>query len=160
MKSVAKTGVFFLIVAIFATLTGCKQVKYVPVVVHDSTEAVHNNLERGRDSLIIERNTIIREVDSAVMAQYGIQLKDSEKAFLVLQNELMQRISQLEQIKTDSIVKTKEVPLPYPVVKEVEKELTKWQKFQMKSFWWLSVGLLGYVLWRTRRLWGKLLKLG
>ena len=160
MNSVAKTGVLFLIVALFATLAGCKQVEYVPVVVHDSTEAVHSNQERGRDSIIVERNTIIREVDSAAMSQYGITIEDNQRAFLVLQNELMQRISQLEQVKSDSVVKTKEVPVPYPVVKEVERGLTKWQRFKMHGFWWLAVGLAGYVLWRTRRLWGKMLKQG
>lgn len=141
-------------------LVGCKSTEYVPVVVRDSLEAIHNNQERGRDSLIIERNTIIREADSAMLAQYGIRLQENERAYLVLQNEIMQHIRELESMKNDSIVKTKEVPVPYPVVKEVEKELTKWQKFKMRGFWWLAIGLAGYVLWRTRRLWGKLLKLG
>ena len=150
-----KWGVFFGMGVIFATLAGCKQVEYV--VVRDSSEAVHSNQERGRDSIIVERNTIIREVDSAALAQYGITMADNQRAFLVLQNELMQRISQLEQVKRDSIVKTKEVPVPYPVVKEVEKELTKWQKFKMKGFWWLAVGLAGYVLWRTRKWWWKII---
>lgn len=140
-------------------LVGCKSTEYVPVVVRDSLEAIHNNQERGRDSLIIERNTIVREADSAMLAQYGIRLQENERAYLVLQNEIMQHIRELESMKNDSIVKTKEVPVPYPVVKEVEKELTKWQKFKMRGFWWLSIGLAGYVLWRTRRLWGKLLKL-
>lgn len=55
--------------------------------------------------------------------------------------------------KVDSVY----VPQPYPV--EVEKPLTKWQRLQMRSFWWLSVGLVGYVLWRTRKWWTKFIKI-
>lgn len=38
-----------------------------------------------------------------------------------------------------------------------EKELTKWQKLQMRGFWTLTAVVIAYIMWRTRKLWSKLL---
>lgn len=38
-----------------------------------------------------------------------------------------------------------------------EKELTKWQKLQMRGFWTLIAVVVAYIVWRTRKLWSKLL---
>ena len=62
-------------------------------------------------------------------------------------------VSDTNHYESHANVDTIRVPEPYPVY--VEKELTDWQKFQMKGFWWLAVGLVGYVLFKTRKWYNK-----
>jgi hypothetical protein len=56
---------------------------------------------------------------------------------------------------TDTAYKYIEKPVTVTVeqIKEVERELTKWQKFRLSAFWWLSAGLIGFILWKSRHLW-------
>lgn len=51
----------------------------------------------------------------------------------------------------NSAVKVKEVPVPYPVEKKVEKELSAWQKFRINSFWVLSVALGASLIYIFRK---------
>lgn len=143
------------------TLSGCRQVKYVPVYMTDSTTASHTDVERGRDTIIKERTTVIREADSALLAQLadmGYQIDNYKGVLFVLQNEITQKIRELERSKTDTVTKYKEVPTPYPVEKEVKKPLSKWQQWCM-SFGRLAMLLcaagLIYLCWR---LWHKIKK--
>ena len=56
---------------------------------------------------------------------------------------------------TDTAYKYIEKPVTVTVeqIKEVDRELTKWQKFRLSAFWWLSAGLIGFILWKSRHLW-------
>lgn len=56
---------------------------------------------------------------------------------------------------TDTAYKYVEKPVTVTVeqIKEVEKTLSWWQKFRMSAFWWLSSGLIGFLLWKSRHLW-------
>lgn len=107
--------------------TSCKEIEYVPVKeVHTEIEHHHDTITK-HDSTYHEKNTIIREVDSAAMAKYGIQLKNAQKAWLIETNELREQIWKLERLREESAYKSDSIPVPYPV----EKKLSKWQQFKM-----------------------------
>lgn len=79
------------------------------------------------DSILRERNTIIREADSAMLSELGIRLQQGERAVLVLRKELERALSQQKEITHDTIIKTDSIRVPYPV----EKKLTKWQQLKI-----------------------------
>ncbi len=143
-------------------LAGCQApAKTVYVPVKDSTAEIHHEKEREKDSIIKEKTVIVQVADSILLAQLaamGVQVDESKEYIMVLQKELEQKIREISSSKSDTLIMTKEIPVPYPVEVPVEKELTKWQSFKIGSFWWLSAGLAGFVLWHTRKLWGELLK--
>ncbi len=158
-----KTCYFLIVLAILSSIVGCSTPKtvYVPLPVTDSISESHHDRTTERDSVIKEKTVIVQVADSGLLAQLaamGLQVDESKQYIMVLQKELERKISELSSSKSDTAIRYKEVPVPYPVEKLVEKPLTKWQKFQMKGFWWLSVGLIGYVLFRTRKVWLKWLK--
>lgn len=77
-----------------------------------------------RDSVIREHNTVIREADSAMLAELGLQLSDGQRAILVLRKEI-ERLSSMErEVKTDTFVRCDTIP--YMV--EVEKPLSWWER--------------------------------
>ena len=105
--------------------------------------------------MIDHQTTIIREVDSATMAQYGIRLAQAEKAWLVQSDKLYKEIERLRESKRDSVFIHDSIPVPYPVPEPypVPAELTAWQKFRMNlggiAFWLLIIGA-GIGLFKTR----------
>lgn len=105
--------------------SGCQTIKYVPVETV-RTEYIHStDTVKEIDSVFSEKETIIKEADSATIAKLGLQLKDNERAILILQKELEKQISSKSESKTDTVIKTDSIQVPYPV----EKPLTKWQSF-------------------------------
>lgn len=115
-------------VMVMLTLTSCAT-QYVPVPEyhyenHHSTDTV-----RYIDSVLKERNTIIREVgdmDSALLAELGIKLKNDERAILVLRKELERVLSQQSEKVHDTVIKVDSVRVPYPV----ERRATKLEQFK------------------------------
>lgn len=89
---------------------------------HNTTDTVMLH-----DSILRERNTIIREADSAILSELGIRLQQGERAILVLRKELERALSQQKEITHDTIIKTDSIRVPYPV----EKKLTKWQQLKI-----------------------------
>lgn len=89
---------------------------------HNTTDTVMLH-----DSILRERNTIIREADSAMLSELGIRLQQGERAILVLRKELERALSQQKEITHDTIIKTDSIRVPYPV----EKKLTKWQQLKI-----------------------------
>lgn len=89
---------------------------------HNTTDTVMLH-----DSVLRERNTIIREADSAMLSELGIRLQQGERAILVLRKELERALSQQKEITHDTIIKTDSIRVPYPV----EKKLTKWQQLKI-----------------------------
>jgi hypothetical protein len=89
---------------------------------HNTTDTVMLH-----DSILRERNTIIREADSAMLSELGIRLQQGERAILVLRKELERALSQQKKITRDTIIKTDSIRVPYPV----EKKLTKWQQLKI-----------------------------
>lgn len=112
----------------------------VPVYVHDTTYVNHMDSVKTVDSIIVERETIVREADSAMLAEYGLKLKDGERTILVLRKELERQKNLAASKTTDTVYKTVEKPVPVTKYVTVERELTGWQKFLM---WVGRLGLLG-----------------
>lgn len=120
-----------LIITMVALLGSCTTTKYVPVPEvheywHHSTDTIHKT-----DSIIDRQTTTIREVDSATMARYGIQLKDMERAWLIETDRLQRELSELRKSHTDTIYERDSIPVPYPVEKEVPAQLTWWQQARL-----------------------------
>lgn len=148
-----------LLLVAFAVV-GCSRHSVAPIVepvhLHDTLHIYHNDTIRDVDSTIIERETIIREADSSLLAAYGvlgIQLKENEKAFLVLRQSIEQRIKELEEKKIDTVYSKIEVPVPTPVIQEVEKPLPWWKESLMRlGGLVLLIGLV-YVAVKVFRWW-------
>lgn len=81
-----------------------------------------------QDTIMSEKNTIIREADSAMVAELGLRLKEGERAILILRKELEKIASQQKEVIRDTVIKTDSIRVPYPV----EKELSWWQKQKVK----------------------------
>lgn len=103
-------------------LTGCTTTEYVPVPeVHEHWHHTTDTV-RQTDSIIDRQTTTIREVDSATMAQYGIQMKDMQRAWLIETNRLQRELSELRETHTDTVHERDSIPYPVEVVKEVPRE--------------------------------------
>ena len=71
--------------------------------VTESAERSRNSVERSHDTVIVNTTTIIREVDSAELSRYGIQLANQRRAYLIQEKELRERISRMQLLLTDSL---------------------------------------------------------
>lgn len=135
-------GILSIMVALWF-LCSCTTTRYVTVPeVHEQhhwhTDSVHKT-----DSVIHEKQTTIRELDSAAMAQYGIQIRQNEKAWLVMSNELRREIERLEAMCADRDTVRDSIPKPYPVevIKEVPRQKT-WLERVMFTIGIIAVMLL------------------
>lgn len=154
-RGVAKMTLFLLMASFFATActTPREIIREVPVYLRDTTTVVKTDSVHTTDTIIRETNTVVREADSATLATLGIQLKDNERAILILKTELLQKIRELEAIKSDSTYHHDETPVTIhdTEIKEVEKELTGWQKFLQRagltSLILLAGAVIGIVLY-------------
>ena len=132
-------------------VTACTTTKYVTVpeiheVHHHHTDSIHQT-----DSVTVEKETVIMQLDSDAMAKYGIQLKAAERAWLVRTAELERRLQQLAETHTDTVHERDSVPYPVEVIKEVEieKDLHWWQKALMFLGGTFIVGVAIWI-WRTK----------
>jgi len=103
-------------------MTGCTTTKYVTMPEvhehwHHSTDTVTQT-----DSVIDRQTTTIREVDSATMAQYGIQIRAMQTAWLIQTERLQREISALMATHTDTVHERDSIPYPVEVVKQVPRE--------------------------------------
>ena len=115
-------------VMVMLTLTGCAT-QYVPVPEYHYENHYSTDTVRYIDSVLKERNTIIREVgdmDSALLAELGIKIKNDERAILVLRKELERVLSQQSEKVHDTVIKVDSVRVPYPV----ERRATKLEQFK------------------------------
>lgn len=149
-RAVAKMPLFLLMAAFFATACTTQKeiIREVPIYLRDTTTVYKTDSVRTTDTIIHETNTVVREADSATLATLGIQLKDNERAILILKTELLQKIRELEVIKSDSTYHHDEnaVPVHDTEIKEVEKELTPWQKFLQRTGLTAIILLAGAVI--------------
>ena len=134
-------------IVVAVALAGCKSGESVVTVpeIHDHWHHTSDTI-RQTDSIINLQTTIIRELDSAAMARYGIRLQGMQKAWLVENSRLQRELSALRQTKTDTVIERDSVPVPYPVVKEVKKPLTMIEKGLMGTGIGSLVGILFYCI--------------
>lgn len=135
------------------SMCSCTTTQYVPVIEHKTEHHWHTDSVKERDSTHTERETIIREVDSAAMARYGIQIQANQRAWLVLQREMENRLRELEHRAAQRDTVHDSIPVPVEVEKQVPAELTKWQRFRL---WFANIvmALMGVAfavwVWRTK----------
>jgi len=117
---------------IVCTLLGsCTTTKYVPVTETRTEHHWHTDTVRQRDSTHTERETVVRELDSAAMARYGIQMERNQRAWLVLQREMSNRLRELEHRATQRDTVRDSIPVPVEVEKQVPAPLTWWQQARL-----------------------------
>lgn len=155
----AYIGCFYSFVVIVLLLVAvlvfgaCRSVKYVPVVEKHTEYVSHTDSMIYRDTLEIREQTIIRMVDSATMAKYGIQLGRMESAWLIQSDRIQKQISELLKAKKDTIERMDTIPMPYPVEVEVPAQLSWWQKTRMHIGEFTLIAMLclaGYFVARKR----------
>ena len=147
-------GAIILALLICALFGSCTTTQYVPVTEQHTEHHWHTDSVKERDSIHTENTTIIREVDSAAMAKYGIQMQANQRAWLVLQREMEQRLRELEHMTATRDTIHDSVPVPYPVevIKEVPAKLTWWQQTRLHLANILLFGLLiGVFIWIGKR---------
>lgn len=123
-------GIVCLLVLLLST--GCRSIKYVPVE-KTHTEYVHTIDSVFKvDSIYHEKETVVMQVDSQAMAAFGVQLKATERAWLIKTKELEKKLDQLKELKIDTLI----VRDTIPQIQVVEKQLTKWQRMKMNAGGW------------------------
>ena len=134
-----------------ALLGSCTTTKYVPVPEvhehwHHSTDTIHKT-----DSIIDRQTTTIREVDSATMAQYGIQLKDMQRAWIIETDRLQRELSALRQTRADTIHERDSIPVPIEVEKQVPAPLTWWQQTRQTVGTIVIIVFFAWMAWKLYR---------
>lgn len=146
-------GMLVAVAVLALIMCSCKSIEYVPVVENHTEHHWHTDSVKERDSTHTERETIIREVDSAAMAKYGIQMERNQRAWLVLQREMEARLRELEQISATKDTVHDSIPVPYPVEKLVEKQLSKGQMLRLAVGDITIFGVCGVLVFFAVRLW-------
>ena len=133
LQMVGMVGAIIVALLLCALFGSCTTTEYVAVPQQHTEHHWHTDSVKERDSVHTENTTIIREVDSAAMAKYGIQMQNNQRAWLVLQREMEQRLRELEHMTASRDTVRDSVPVPYPVevIKEVPAELTWWQQTRL-----------------------------
>ena len=130
MKSCFYSLVGIILLVILSLLfSGCKSIQYVPVETVNTEYINRVDTIKQTDSVFKEKETIIKEADSSLVAKLGLQLKTNEKAILILQKELEKQTSKESEHKIDTVIKVNSIQVPYPV----ERKLTKWEKLKMDA---------------------------
>ena len=134
-------GIVLLLIAALV-LGACRSVKYVPVVEKHTEYASHTDSIIHKDTLEIREQTIIREVDSATMANYGIELKNMQRAWLIQTSRLQKQISDLQSAKRDTFYREDTIRVPVPV----ERKLSKAERTYITIGKWSVGAVAGLVL--------------
>ena len=141
-----------LIVLLCCMLSACRTQKYVPITEKHTEHHWHKDSVKERDSVHTENTTVIRELDSAAMAKYGIQMQANQRAWLVLQREMENRLREMEHMSAHRDTVRDSIPVPYPVEKQVPAQLTWWQQTRLYVANVLMGGMLiAIAVWLIRR---------
>ena len=145
---------FLVMVLGIVVCCSCTRTVYVPVKEVQTVFQNHTDTVHRTDSIIKEKETIVMQLDSTAMAQYGIRLSNAEKAWLIREKQLESKINMLLEKKADTLIVRDTIPQPYPV----KQELNLWQKTYMSigkvSLWiWggILIAILAYIIIRRRR---------
>lgn len=120
------------------SMCSCTTTQYVPVIEHKTDTLIQTRLQR--DSVYLKDSTHVSEKQNG----------DT----LVIERDRWHTLYKYKQVRdTTYISKTDTVPVPYPVEKRVQAELTKWQRFRL---WFANIvmALMGVAfvvwVWRTK----------
>ena len=142
----------FLLTAAFIILLmlqGCRT-KYVSKEYINRTDSFFHT-----DTIKEKEWMTIKEVDSAQLAKLGVQLRNIKNAYLIERNRNRERNNTTLKAKTDTVIKTDSIRVPYPV----ERKLNKWESLKMEIGGWaiggisaVLIAVIGYiVLWLVRK---------
>ena len=117
-----------LIIAVLISMCSCIRTVYVPVKEVQTVYQNHTDTIHRTDSIIREKETVVMQLDSQAMAAYGIKLSNAEKAWLVREKELENKINKLLEKKADTLIVRDSIPIPYPVEKPISSLNKIWIK--------------------------------
>ena len=116
--------------AIAFMLEGCRSTeRAVTAPEHHYHVAHQHDTLILRDTVRQETTTVVREVDSTTMAQYGIQLQTAQRAWLIQREALRREASELRHVTTDTIVLRDSVPVRV----DIPAPLSRWQRWSMRT---------------------------
>ena len=133
------------------TFSSCTTTKVVTVpevheIYHNQTDTVIK-----QDSVIRETQTTIMQLDSAAMAQYGIQLKAAERAWLVKSKELERQIERLMAMSATKDSVHDSIPYPVEVIKEVPRKVSKTERGLMIAGILSMMAVIVFVAFRIKK---------
>lgn len=136
---------------IWIMFSSCTTTKVVTVpevheIYHNQTDTVIK-----QDSVIRETQTTIMQLDSASMAQYGIQLKSAERAWLVKSKELERQIERLMAMSATKDSVHDSIPYPVEVIKEVPRKVSKTERGLMIAGILSMMAVIVFVALRVRK---------
>ena len=134
-------------------LGSCSTPQYIAVpevheIHHHHTDSIHET-----DSVTVERETVVMQLDSAAMAQYGIHMKEWERAWLVRTRELERELQRISKLKADTVTVRDSIPYPVEVPVEVPAQLTWWQQVRLhlaNVVLWVLLICGGIWLWKKK----------
>ena len=147
-------SVTFLILAVLLLLSfsGCTSpTKVVTVPEVHELHHWHSDTIRHTDSVVNNQTTVIREVDSATMAQYGIRLDKAQRVWLIQNDRLQREIERLQSISNTSDTVRDSIPVPYEVTKEVPAQMSSIQVGLMVSGLFAILALILVVVCKLKR---------
>lgn len=135
-------------ICLMVLLSSCKTV--VPEYHYERTN--RTDTVWRHDSIVNHTKTIIREADSAQLAELGLRLRDGERAILILRQELQRAMSIEREAVHDTVVQIDSLYVPI----EIEKQLSRWESLKMEAggyvFALLCVLIVGIVVvWWLRK---------
>lgn len=145
----------FVALLIVGWLTSCTTTKVVTLPEVHEYHHWHSDTIRQTDSVTNNQKTVIREVDSVTMAQYGIRLDKAQRAWLIQTDRLQREIERLQSVSNtrDTVRDSVSVPYPVEVIKEVPMERGKMEWVLILAgciaivvvFLWIVNKLKGYL---------------
>lgn len=133
-------------------LMGCTTTRYVPITETHTEHHWHTDTLKERDSTHTESKTVIRELDSAAMARYGIQMQANQRAWLVLQREMENRLRELEHMSAQKDTVRDSIPVPYPVERIVERKRSAMEWGLMIIGALMLIGGIVWIIFKIKQL--------
>ena len=136
MRAAVYSLVGMVVLLLLAMLTSCKTTRYV------SVPEYHKEYINRTDTFL--RSDTLFRLDSVVIRQQG-------DTTVIEKIRWQNRFVNVYKVKTDTIIKTDSIRVPYPV----EKKLSKWQQLRLDFGGW-AMGLIVIVIffvvvWLVRR---------
>ena len=131
-----------LVLALLLSLVSCKATRHtveVPVYIHDTTQTV---------SLLHDTTQTVSLLHDSTYVDRWHTVEARGDTVFVTRTETLYRY----RTRTDTALLYREVPVLQKVEVYREKELTRWQRFRLGAFWWLTgAAALSLAVWWRRR---------
>ena len=136
MRAAVYSLVGMVVLLLLAMLTSCKTTRYVTVPEY------HKEYINRTDTFL--RSDTLFRLDSVVIRQQG-------DTTVIEKMRWQNRFVNVYKVKTDTIMKSDSIRVPYPV----ERRLNKWEQFKMDVGGWamslIAVVIIFVIVWLVRR---------